>query len=275
MPLTITSNRIVQATQQPGFASSGTNTRRYVVIHYPATDTLQKTFNALRPGKAYHIVIDRNGDLHQLAPFDRGSAHSGHSEWKGLQGLNSNGIAVSLQNVGRLKKQGGRFVSESGAVFDPGIVGEARPRLPTSGSAMAFWERFTDGQLNACEEVLKALVATFPTLTDLIGHDEIAMGRRDDPGPLFPWTRFRPLFARAATDFGPVLRVKTGGAPLRKAHDLGSGVIANLPAGTSVHLRSSVFREGTPSGTIKTGIVAVARENSIEHAGFMERTRLA
>jgi N-acetylmuramoyl-L-alanine amidase len=274
MALIITGHRITAAAHPTGFASSGVNTRRYVVIHYPGTDTLAKTFSALKPSKAYHIVIDRDGSLHQLAPFDRGSAHSGHSDWKGITGLNSNGIAISLQNVGRVRPAGADFKSPGNVIYPAARVGSAKPRLPTSGSATAHWERFTDAQLDACEEVIRVLRATYPTLTDLIGHDEISMGRRDDPGPMFPWDRYRPLFPGAATDFGPALRVKTGGAPLRRSHDPVSGIIANLPAGTKVHLRSSVYRELT-TGTIKTGIVAVAREGSAAHAGFMEKVRLA
>jgi N-acetylmuramoyl-L-alanine amidase len=278
MALTITGGKITAATQQPGFSSAAGNTRTYVAIHYPATDTLAKTFSALKPSKCYHIVIDRNGDLHQLASFDRTGAHSGFSDWKGVERLNGHSIAISLQNVGAVQKSGTTFVSEGGMTFAAADVMQARPRLPTSGTGLRFWERFRPAQLDACEAVVRALVATYPTLIDCVGHDEISMGRRDDPGPDFPWARFRPLFPKASGDFGPVKRVKAGGAALRKTHDPGSSAIATLAAGTEVHLRSSVYKEhftgGKLTSTTKTGIVAVATKGSLDHAGFMEAARL-
>lgn len=40
-------------------------------------------------------------------------------------------------------------------------------------------------QFQACVEVAKALVARYK-LDDVIGHDDIAPDRKNDPGPAFP-----------------------------------------------------------------------------------------
>lgn len=280
MPLTIAGDVITTAKKYTGFASTPGVALDYVAIHYPATDSLSSALKALKSGgKAYHIIIDRDGSLHQLAAFTRKSAHAGYSDWKGKNFLNGHSVAVSLVNAGRLKPSGGSFVSSTGGTYPAAHVADGKPRLPTSGSALGKWEKFSTAQLDACEAVLTALAAAYPSLIDIVGHDEISMGRRDDPGPLFPWDRYRSLFAKAATDFGPVLTVKSGGAPLRKTHDPGSSIISNLAVGTKVHLRSSVYKEhfsgSTLVSTTKTGMVAVALSGSTTHAGFMERSRLA
>jgi hypothetical protein len=83
----------------------------------------------------------------------------------------------------------------------------------------------------------------------------------------------RAHFPAASTDYGPKLRVKSAGADLRKGQSSSFGKVATLPAGTLLHLRSSVYREGLVDGKLtaeRTGWIAVARENSLDHAGFIE-----
>jgi N-acetylmuramoyl-L-alanine amidase len=259
-----------------GFKSKSGLELRYVVLHYPATDTLSQTYSALKPGKAYHLLIDRDGSLKQLALLNKVTAHAGYSSWKDSEQLNNFAVAVSLINAGRLKKDGAKYRSDGGATYPQASVGRARPRLPTSGTAEAPWERFTKAQLDACEAVLRALIAAYPTIRDVVGHDEISMGRRDDPGPFLPWSRFYPIFGNRNSDLGPLYSVRdnVAPAPLKKDSSSTSTTIRALRAGERVHLRSYVYREIWKNRklqkTVKTGWVAVSNPDSLEHAGFMQ-----
>ena len=44
------------------------------------------------------------------------------------------------------------------------------------------------GESAIVNEVIRALYDAYPTIQDIVGHDEIAPGRKVDPGPLY-WKR--------------------------------------------------------------------------------------
>ena len=100
-----------------------------------------------------HLYIDRRGRTLQFVPFDRRAWHAGLSSWRGRPGCNDYSIGIELEGV-----EGGSF---------------------------------TQAQYRRLEGVLGALLQRYPRLSPeaIVGHQEIAPGRKSDPGSGFDWQR--------------------------------------------------------------------------------------
>jgi N-acetylmuramoyl-L-alanine amidase len=127
----------------------------YIIIHYTASETASGAINWMLDPKAKvsaNIHLDRAGYYFQLVPFNVTAWHAGKSEWKGLNGLNSHSIGIECQNTGK--------------------------------------QEYTLEQLNGLVDACKAIVAAYP-IKEILGHSDIAPGRKADPGKQFPmaWLR--------------------------------------------------------------------------------------
>lgn len=56
-------------------------------------------------------------------------------------------------------------------------------------------EPYTDAQYQALSRLCRALMQRYPTISPnaIVGHEQIAPGRKSDPGRLFDWRRFFAL----------------------------------------------------------------------------------
>lgn len=52
-------------------------------------------------------------------------------------------------------------------------------------------DEWPDAQIQANIEVLDALYAVY-RIEDTVGHEDVAPGRKVDPGPQYPWKRIFP-----------------------------------------------------------------------------------
>ena len=75
---------------------------------------------------------------------------------------------------------------------------------PCSLCLEGTWESpFAEAQYDALLEVCTALCLRYPGLgpSAIVGHQEIAPGRKQDPGPYFEWMRLlAPLHRRLIRD---------------------------------------------------------------------------
>lgn len=101
-----------------------------------------------------HFLIRRDGALLQFVPCARRAWHAGASSWRGRSRCNDFSIGVEL---------------------------EGRDDVP-----------YADVQYEVLARLTRALRRRYP-VTDLAGHDQIAPGRKTDPGPAFDWTHYRRL----------------------------------------------------------------------------------
>lgn len=170
-----------------------------IVLHFSATDSEQATFKWLENSSAVgstHLVIDRNGKVTQLVPFDLVSFHAGKSSWNGLTSLNQYSIGLDFVNAGQLRRDGGTWFSLSGKGYSSSDIFEYTD--PKTGEVSA-WHKYSDQQIRAVERVIKALVSNYPSIEAVVGHSDISPGRKFDPGPALPIGIFQSILINMHT----------------------------------------------------------------------------
>jgi N-acetylmuramoyl-L-alanine amidase len=153
-----------------------------VVIHYTAGnfDSSLRTLTApTDPKVSAHVLIDRDGSITQTVGFDRIAYHAGVSQWQGRPGVNTFGFGLELVNLGWHGKPLRR---------DSKVYGSLVAAHKNGGRYLA-WEPYAEAQVEAAASVCKALVEAYGPLA-IVGHDDIAPGRKLDPGPAWDMPAF-------------------------------------------------------------------------------------
>jgi AmpD protein len=122
--------------------------------------------NSLRVSS--HVVVSRDGAVTQYVGFTERAWHAGRSIYRGREACNDFSVGVELEGTDTL------------------------PYEPTQYAVLA--------------KVVAALCAAYPRLSPdaLVGHSDIAPGRKTDPGPAFDWPHARRLIIEAV--YGKPLR---------------------------------------------------------------------
>jgi AmpD protein len=109
-----------------------------------------------------HLVIMRDGTVTQYVKFSERAWHAGVSLYQGREACND---------------------------FSVGIELEGTDTLP-----------YEAAQYDALARVVGALCAAYPRLSAdrIVGHSDIAPGRKTDPGQAFDWPRAHRLIAAAS-----------------------------------------------------------------------------
>lgn len=180
---------------------SGVMTPRYLIMHYTAGRSAASSIAhmAKRSAKASaHVVIGRDGAVTQMVPFNRVAWHAGKSRWLGTTGLNRHSIGIELDNAGPMTGGAGNWRAWFEKLYPDEEVMFARHKFE---AVERGWHRYTDAQLDAAYEVAELLVDHYG-LQDVLGHDDIAPERKQDPGPAFPMAHFQGgLIGRSDDDF--------------------------------------------------------------------------
>ena len=113
-------------------------------------------FAALAIGRvSAHALIRRDGQIVQYVPFGERAWHAGRSEYRGRAACND---------------------------FSIGIEVEGTDDMP-----------YEAAQYDSLAALIRALLATYPTLSreHVVGHSDVAPGRKTDPGASFDWDSLR------------------------------------------------------------------------------------
>jgi N-acetylmuramoyl-L-alanine amidase len=189
---------------------------RFVVLHYTAGSSLASSVHSLctrkpRGNASAHLVLGRDGSIVQLAAFNTVTWHAGVSQWNGLSGLNQHAIGIEMDNAGGLHREGERFVSWFGKAFSDKEVVLAAHRF---GGGVQPWHAYTQAQIERSLELCDLLVNHYG-LEDVLGHEDIARGRKQDPGPAFPLASVRSRALGRDADALPRRLVNTASLNIR------------------------------------------------------------
>ena len=95
-----------------------------------------------------HFFIRRDGSLIQFVPCTKRAWHAGVSKWEGREKCNDFSIGIELEG--------------------------------------SDFEAFEPKQYDTLKLLIESLKMTYP-IQSVVGHSDIAPGRKTDPGPYFNW----------------------------------------------------------------------------------------
>ena len=101
-----------------------------------------------------HFYIRRDGELWQFVSCDDRAWHAGRSHYRGRDNCNDDSIGIELEGL-------------EGETFEP-------------------------AQYTALAALCQALARRYP-IAHVAGHEHVAPGRKQDPGPGFDWPRLQTL----------------------------------------------------------------------------------
>ena len=135
--------------------STRTNQIRFIIIHYTELnfeDALGRLCNPLSKVSS-HYLIKSDGQIFQLVDTSNVAWHAGVSYWDGVERINDYSIGIELDNLGH--------------------------------------ESFTVEQMNSCISLCNILIYRYniPNV-NILGHSDIAVDRKIDPGIFFDWELF-------------------------------------------------------------------------------------
>jgi N-acetylmuramoyl-L-alanine amidase len=168
-----------------------------LVMHYTSGGTALSSANWFRspanPGSSAHLVIDRDGSIIQCVDLTRIAWHAGVSSWKKRSNLNRFSIGIELANWGALRPRGKGWVSYTGVKIPSPVLAIHRNGNPDGSRGAIGWEAYPPAQIAVATAVARAILATMPGIREIVGHDDIAPGRKADPGPAFDMAAFRAV----------------------------------------------------------------------------------
>lgn len=184
-------------------STNGFNHRvRFLVMHYTAVNFKGSISALTGPSVSAHYLIPDPSDktyidagfkemrIFQLVDENQRAWHAGLSSWAGRTNLNDTAIGIEMVNLARDDK--------GGFYFPP----------------------YDLVQIDAIKKLAINILKRFPDITpvNVVGHSDIAIGRKSDPGASFPWKSLYEagvgawyeefLFQRYLTQFSKSVPIK-------------------------------------------------------------------
>ena len=130
---------------------------KFLILHYTGMKKEKDAIKKLTTEKSKvscHYFIKNNGEILTLVPVLYTAWHAGISTWKNFKFLNKNSIGIELSNPGHEN----------------------------------LYRKFSKKQINSTLNLILFLIKKYKIKKQFIlGHSDIAPGRKKDPGEKFPW----------------------------------------------------------------------------------------
>lgn len=159
---------------------------KYIIIHYTTGTRVESTiahFRHIDSGVSAHLLIGRDGRVIQFLPFDRIAFHAGKSWWENDTDLNRMSIGIELDNAGSLTQTPNGWFRKKIKIPDERVERATYWRE----SKERGWEIFPDAQMTVLEKIIRAILDNYggPDEIELLGHDDVNLANRQDPGAVF------------------------------------------------------------------------------------------
>jgi N-acetylmuramoyl-L-alanine amidase len=193
-----------------------------IVLHYTGMQTGQAALDRMRDPAAKvsaHYMVEEDGRVFQLVDEAKRAWHAGVSEWAGETDINSISIGIEIVNGGH----------EFGL-----------PDYPQTQ---------IDTVISLTKQIMKRHVISTHRV---VGHSDIAPGRKQDPGEIFPWQQLAAAGCAIWPD-GPA----APGDTVRQLAEIGYGFSAGEAATVEAFQRR--FRPAKVDGRLDpetTGLIA-------------------
>ena len=165
-------------------ARSQSSRVKFIVLHYTVSD-LPGSIKILteREVSSHYLISDAAAPLtYALVDETRQANHAGVSSWKNYTLLNSSSVGIEIVNPGYKDTPEGRL-----------------------------WYPYKQSQIDELIALLKQIVARHGIKPEnILGHNEIAPQRKQDPGPLFPWSQLAAAGLIAWPDAARVADARPG-----------------------------------------------------------------
>ena len=130
---------------------------KFIIFHYTGMKSESKALSRLidiQSEVSSHYFIKNNGEIIKLVPDLYIAWHAGKSCWKNHKSLNQNSIGIEITNPGH----------------DHG------------------YKKFTQKQITSLLKLSRFLIKKYKiNPRNILGHSDIAVVRKKDPGEKFPW----------------------------------------------------------------------------------------
>ena len=164
-----------------------------VTVHYTADRDLDRTVRALVARElGYHLLITRDGTVHQCAPLTKTMWHAGRAVW-GLLSPNKTHVAISIVSWGEVEQLApGAYEAWNGSIVPTKEVEQRQ--------GDRYWDIATPEQEASLVDALVWLCGKGIDWTQICGHDECALpkGRKSDPGGVIQMTMEQLRYAVAS-----------------------------------------------------------------------------